>query len=68
MTQRVGFLFLTRCKGTFKRVPCDKTLFISNAEQKYLSDSKGTAVFLGHQIPTIDLRPFLRRSAQIRLN
>ena len=40
--QLVDFLFLTRCKGTFKRAPCDKTLFISKAERKYLSDSKGT--------------------------
>ena len=40
--QRVFFLFLSRCKGTFKRAPCDKTLFISKAERKYLSDSKGT--------------------------
>ena len=40
--QLVDFLFLTRCKGTFKRAPCDKTLFISKAERKYLRDSKGT--------------------------
>jgi len=41
--QLVDFLFLSRYKGTFKRVPCDKTLFISKAERKYLSDSKVTA-------------------------
>ena len=40
--QRVDSLFLTRCKGTFKRARYNKTLFTCMVERKYLRDSKGT--------------------------
>ena len=40
--QLIDFLFLTRCKGTFKRARYNKTRFNCMVERKYLRDSKGT--------------------------
>ena len=57
--QLVDFLFLTRCKGTFKRARCNKTLFNCKAERKYLRDSKGTknwwmVVYLSLLLPIVN--------------